>query len=197
MKPIRRLLPLFLLATPALAEAPPAALLPNRDVSVVYRLTGDAGAAIPGGVPGNLRVAWRASDRRLRVEPEGRRQVVLVDLGAPSAQLVDMGLRAAMPLPVRSRDLQPLTLEGAHLTRRGQDTVAGLSCTDYAVQSSRGRGTVCLTQDGVALRASGEVDGRQGSFIAVSVSYDPVPASSFEVPRGYVQLPMLSGGRPR
>ena len=94
---------------------------------------------------------------------------------AATVELLDSGLRTAMALPVRPGDLQPLTLEGAHFNRRGRAAVAGLGCTDYDVQSSRGHGTVCFTDDGVALRASGEVSGHQGSFTALSVSYGAVP----------------------
>ena len=185
----KRLLPLLLLAAPASAQ-PPQAVMPNRDVTIVYRLSGDAANAIPGGTPGNVRVDWRAADRRLRVESDGGREILLVDLNAPSVHLIQPNLRAAMVLPVRGRDLQPLTLEGVHLTRKGKATIAGLACTDYAAQSSRGRGTVCLTDDGVALRANGEVDGHPGALTAVSVAFDPVPATAFEVPQGYFQMPI-------
>ena len=102
-----------------------------------------------------------------------------------------------MSLPVNPGDLQPLRLQGAHLARRGRATVAGLACTEYDVQSSRGHGTVCFTDDGVALRASGEVKGRQGSFTATSVSYDSVPGQAFAVPPGYVQLAIPRMGRPQ
>lgn len=193
---IRRLLPLLVLAAPALAQAPPRTL-PSRDVSVVYRLEGAAPRAIPGGVPGPLRLVWSAGQQRLRVEPEGRTQVLLVDLGAPRVELLDSGLRTAMALPVRPADLQPLTLDGARFTRRGRATVAGLGCTEYDVQSSRGHGTVCFTEDGVALRASGEVRGQQGSFTAVSVNYGAVPGPAFEVPPGYVQLAIPGMTRPQ
>ena len=184
---MKALLPLLLLAAPAIAQEPPR-VLPSRDVTIVYHLAGDASHAIPGGASGDLLVSWRAGQQRLRVEPEGRSQVLLVDLGAGSVQVMDSGLRTAMSLPVRPGDLQPLKLQGAHFTRRGRASVAGRDCTEYAVQSSRGRGTVCFTEDGVALRASGEVNGRAGSFTATSVTYDGVNPSLFQVPPGYVQL---------
>ncbi len=180
----------------AVAQEQPR-ILPARDVVAVYRVQGAAADAIPGGVPGNLRLSWSAAGQRLRVEPDGRPQALLVDLGTRSVQVVDSALRAAMALPVREADLQPLTLEGARLTRRSPESVAGLACTAYAVQSPRGKGTVCLTDDGVALRATGEVDGRAGSFTAVSVSYGALPPALFQVPPGYFQLALPGMGRAR
>jgi len=181
--------------TPATwAEGRPR-IQPSRDVAVTYRVEGDAASAVPGGIPGALRLSWDAAGQRLRAEPEGRTQAVIVDLRAHSVQMVDTTLRSALTLPVRDADLQPLTLDGARLTRRGDDTVAGLPCTDWAVQSPRGAGTVCLTADGVTLRADGEVDGRRGAFTASSVSYGPQRAELFRVPSDYMQFSMPKLGR--
>ena len=193
---MKRLLPLLLLAAPALAAEAPR-VLPSRDVTIIYQLSGEASRAVPGGVPGALRLSWNAAEQRLRVEPEGRTQVLLVDLDAPRVEVMDSGLRTAMSLPVRRSDLQPLTLQGARFTRRGRATVAGRSCTEYAVQSARGHGTLCLTADGVALRASGEVNGHAGAFTATSVSYEGVAPSLFQVPPGYVQLGIPRTGQPQ
>ncbi len=187
-----------------LSAMPPAAraqdrprIQPSRDVTVTYRLEGDAADAVPGGVPGALRLSWNAAGQRLRAEPEGRTQALIVDLRAHSVQMMDTTLRSALTLPVRDADLQPLTLDGARLTRRGDDVVAGLPCTDWAVQSPRGAGTVCLTADGVALRADGEVDGRRGAFTASSVSYGPLRDELFRVPPDYMQFAMPKFGRAR
>ena len=181
---------------PAMAQDQPR-ILPTRDVVATYRVQGAAVDAIPGGIPGTLRLSWNAAGQRLRIEADGRTQVLVVDLGSRSAQVMDSALRSAMAMRVREADLQPLTLEGARLTRRGQEVVAGLPCTAYAVASPRGKGTVCLTGDGVALRAAGEVDGRQGSFTAVSVGYGSLPPGLFQVPPGYFQLAMPDMGRVR
>ena len=74
------------------------------------------------------------------------------------------------------------------MTRRGQDTVAGLPCTTYAVTAQRGTGTVCLTDDGVALSGQGVVNGRSGSFTATAVTYGAQPEALFRVPAGYLRL---------
>lgn len=176
-------------ASPALAQA----TLPTRDVTVSYRVAGDAHQAVPGGLPDSVRVAWSAGEQRLRVEPQGRAQFLLVDLGATAVQVIDSSLRSVLDLPVKPRDLDPIRLQGATLTQAGRATIAGLPCTDYAVQSPRGHGTVCLTGDGVALRAQGEVNGRSGSFTATAVNYGRVPDAAFAVPQGYMQLALPRG----
>ncbi len=182
-----------------LAAAPPALAqqtLPTRDVAIVYRVAGSAHEAIPGGIPDTVRLFWNAARQRIRLEPQGRTQALLVDLEKASVKVVDSGLHSAMSLPVRPKDLDPVRLKDARLSRRGAAVVAGLSCTEWAVESRRGGGTVCLTEDGVALRAVGQVNGRDGSFTAVSVAYAPSPPSMFEVPSGYFSLalpPGLSG----
>ncbi len=185
--------------TGMLAAAAPAQerplIQPSRDVSVTYRVEGAAATVVPGGIPNALRLSWDAAGQRLRAEPEGRTQAVIVDLRTHSALVMDTALRSALTLPTRDSDLQPLTLEGARLTRRNEAVVAGLPCTNWAVQSSRGNGTVCLTADGVALRADGEVDGRHGTFTALNVSYGPVRDDLFRVPADFMQLSLPSFGR--
>ncbi|MBC7799642.1 MAG: hypothetical protein H7Z10_03390, partial [Gemmatimonadaceae bacterium] len=58
-------------------------------------------------------------------------------------------------------------------------------------------GTVCLTPDGVPLRADGDVDGRRGTFTAVDVDYGPIADDLFRVPSGYMQLSLPNFGRMR
>lgn len=171
--------------------------LPTRDVAVSYRLQGAARDSVPGGLPETIRLSWDAAGRRIRVEPEGRRQVLLVDLKAPRAELVDTGMHGVLTLPMRAKDIEPLTLQDATLTARGKAVVAGLGCTEYDVVAKRGRGVVCLTADGVALRGNGTVDGKQGGFTATSVTAGPLPAGSFEVPPGYMHLALPGFGQSR
>ena len=182
------------LAAAAMAQDRPL-IQPSRDVSVKYRVEGAAEAIVPGGISNALRLSWDAAGQRLRAEPEGRSQAIILDLRTHSAQVVDTVLRSALTLPVRDGDLQPLTLEGARLTRRNEAVVAGLPCTNWAVQSSRGSGTVCLTADGVALRADGDVDGRHGTFTAFDVSYGPVRDELFRVPAEFMQFSLPKLGR--
>ena len=174
-------------AAPGVKPAPPLTR-PTRDVVVTYAVEGQALSAIPGGVSGPVRLSWDAAGQRIRAEAEGRSQVALIDLRARAGQAFDTTLRVVLPLPIRPGDIQPLTLDGARLTPRGKEVVAGLSCNAYAVETGQGNGSVCLTPDGVALRGQGLVDGKPGTFKALSVSYGALPPTLFQVPPGYVAL---------
>lgn len=185
----------LLLAGTAAAQDRPL-LQPSRDVTVTYQVEGAAASAIPGGIDGPLRLSWDAARQRLRAEADSRPQAVIVDLPNRKATLLDGALRAVVALPLRERDVQSITLAGAQLTRRGQEQVAGLPCTVWQAQSPRGAGTVCLTADGVALRATGTVDGKRGSFTASSVQYGPVAPGLFAAPPGWFNLQMPKFGAP-
>ena len=172
-------------------------LQPTQDVAITYRLDGAAADILPGGPAGALRLFWDAQGQRMRLEADGRPQALLVDLQARGAQIVDSGLRSYVALPVRDAEMQAITLSGAQMIRRGTETVAGLTCTVWGVQSPRGNGTVCMTADGVALRATGDVDGRRGGFTAMDVRYAEQPSRLFQVPAGYMSFSIPGLGRPR
>ena len=190
------LLALAVWAGPAMAQERPL-LQPTQDVAITYRLDGAAADILPGGPAGALRLFWDAQGQRMRLEADGRPQALLVDLQTRGAQIVDSGLRSYVALPVRDAEMQAITLSGAQMTRRGTETVAGLTCTVWAVQSPRGSGTVCMTADGVALRATGDVDGRRGGFTAMDVRYAEQPVRLFQVPAGYMSFSIPGLGRPR
>ena len=186
-------------AAPALAASPAPRVLPRRDVTVTYRVSGAAADAIPvlgtPGVPTELRLEWSAGHNRLLVAPTGRPQRLLVDLTGHQATVLDDGMRAALQLPMRDADVQALTMANARFTRRGQETVAGESCTDWAVESGRSTGTVCLTEDGVPLRGEGNVNGRPGTFVATAVDHGRVDPADVALPAGYnrLELPRFGG----
>ncbi len=178
----------------AMAQAPSGPRTrPVRDVVVTYRMEGQALSLVPGGVQGPVTLSWDAAGQRVRAEAEGRSQVALIDLRGGSGQAFDKVLRVSLPLPIRPHDLQPLSLEGARLTPRGKETVAGLGCTAYAFESAQGPGTVCLTADGVALRGQGSVSGKPGSFTALNVRYGSLSPDLFTVPAGTMALGGAAG----
>lgn len=185
---------LALLAIPAGAEERPPTL-PSRDVAATYQVSGVAADALPGGVPGTLRLAWDAAGRRLFVSAEGRSQAAIVDLAAHQAVILDEGSRTALALPLGARDAGSIALSGARFRRGGTERVAGYGCTDYAVQDAHGAGTLCLTADGVPLRGDGTWNGQAGRFVATRVAYGAQPDSLFRPPPGFVQLslPKLLG----
>ena len=71
---------------------------------------------------------------------------------------------------------------GAVLARGADETVAGLSCTDWSWIEDGEEHVVCATADGVVLRLV--IDGQ--TFIeARSVQYGPQKAALFRVPANY------------
>ena len=181
-------LALIALGGTAWAAARPVTL-PTRDVMARYAVSGAAADALPGGAPA-LDLAWDAGRARLRVDAAGRTQSAIVDLRARRAILMDSALRTAFTMPLSARDAQGFALSGARFERRAAAHVAGLACTEYAVQDSHGSGTICVTADGVPLRGAGIWDGRPGGFTAVSVRYGPPPLALFEAPPGFLHLSM-------
>ena len=179
--------PLYV-STLAAAADPPPRTRPTRDVVVTYRMEGEAVALIPGGIQGPVRLSWDAAGQRVRAETEGRSQVALLDLKNHGGQVFDSALRLVLPLPLRERDLQPLTMEGVRLVPKGRDTVAGLSCNTYTFETAQGPGAVCLTADGVPLRGQSKIQGKPGTFTALSVAYGRLPPTLFEAPPGYIAL---------
>lgn len=184
------------LTSPVLAAERPV-LPPTEDVAVTYKTDGAAAELIPGMPPGpaTMHLSWSAATQQLRTEIDGRPQYVLVNRAAHTAQLVDRGLRSAINLPLRPKDLDALTLDGEDMTRQGEARYAGLACTNWAVRSSRGGGTVCLTPSGIPLHASGEVNGRRGSFTATEVQREAQPLAQFTVPDGYMAFALPSFGK--
>lgn len=162
--------------------------LPTRDVAASYAVSGVAADALPGGVPGVLRLAWDAVGERLHVDAPGRSQSAIVDLQNRQAVLMDAALRTALTAPLSGRDVQGFALAGARFEPRGKARVAGLACTEYRVRTPHGSGTMCITADGVPLRGAGIWDGRSGRFTATAVRYGVQPGALFEPPPGYFHL---------
>jgi hypothetical protein len=66
--------------------------------------------------------------------------------------------------------------------RRGEATVAGLTCTDWKIANGNDiQGTACVTSDGVVLRASRSLP-RPGSLLALAVTYATPSADTFAPP---------------
>lgn len=193
-----RVLPAFLagalLAAPA-ADAAAQPKQPSRDHAITYRIEHEGRVA-------EMRVFYSAATRRQRVEmPEG--DVAMIhDLPANRMLMLNEQLRMAMEMPVNAAEGQPMLAvpDDMTLTRTGADTVAGHRCTRYrAAQRGADRGTVCVTDDGILLRADLTQGGRRGLMEATALSLAAQPASLFEVPPGWqtMQMPSLPQGGQR
>ena len=195
---IRLVAALASLAMPALAAAQPR-LVPPDDVQVLYRASGPAVAAIPGGAPGGIRLEWDAGAERLRSEPVGGPVYAIADLGRHVADVVFSGQNTYLELPIRSGNPQALlslAVTGAdgQFTRGGTDRLLGLNCTEWTVRARKLDATGCVTDEGVVLRASGTWNGQAGELVALSVSHGRVPPERFSPPEDFARI-NLKGGK--
>ena len=179
---------LSLLAFPALAQDAPPAMRPTRDVAVTYRLAGmPAGAA-----PQEMRMQWSVSTGKQRVEPPGRQGWMLIDQGAGSAVMVMDAQRVVLTLPAEAAAAMTQGVPAnAQFARKGTAQIAGQSCTEWDLTVPQGASTVCMTSDGVMLRAVTTMpDGGSSRLEATEVRYGTQEAARFQVPQGYQTMAM-------
>ena len=156
--------------------------LPIRDVAVQYRVSGKAASQVR-----ELQVRYSAIRQLLRVETEDRGMgFLLVDPVRRSARMVVPGLGQAMDLPLaRDRRAALLFGDGLQFTKRGRSKVAGRECTNWDVRADRDTATLCLTREGVLLRAAGHSgDMADSTLEAMRVDDAPQAAGLFQVPSG-------------
>ncbi len=180
----------LLAAVPALAQDRPL-ILPAHDVAVEYQTRG----MIPGPAATTTVLARFSSNRRLvRVDGPDDRFYAIVDIDAARMAIVMPEQRIYVEQPA-DPDIVGL-LQDPSLRRIGADTVAGLPCTAYDAAVNDRSGQVCLTDDGVLLRARIADPDRRPEMQAVSVTYARQPAEMFEIPAGFhrLDLPYLPDG---
>ncbi|MBV8522162.1 MAG: hypothetical protein JOY71_08555 [Acetobacteraceae bacterium] len=157
-------------------------LLPTRDVDITYDL-----GSVPGS-PGRVlrqRVRWLASDRKMRIDPPSPGLFAIIDyntgrmivlrasdhLGLESQSVDDIMPRAGRPLATPT------------YVRRGQDQLAGLSCTDWEMRDGGGTPlSLCITSDGVLLRVR---SGTRALATAIAVHFGSQDVAAFQIPPGY------------
>lgn len=150
---------------------------PTRDVDVTYTL--DAG----GGTTLRERLRWDVAAARLRIDPPTAGLYVIIDLKARRMSTVRAADQTVieMAAPPGATGMPDGTAAGA--TRQGDDVVAGLACTEWLVTDAAGEPmTVCLTPDGVLLRARAAT---RTLLTAASVQYGPVDPAAYQVPADY------------
>ncbi len=195
MRPHSLVLGAILLATPALAQDRPANLQPTRDVSVTYRVLG---VQMPGGGQApQITIATLASEAKMRVDMgaviPGMNAWGLTDMRSGRSDVVMEGMRTVIPNPGGQDLTRALRLaETARMTRADAGTYAGTRCTNWRWENQGQRGTACLTDDGVMLRAANE--GGQG-MEAVQVQYGAQDPARFRLPQGYRQMTLEEAAR--
>lgn len=178
----------FCLPAPARAETPPL-LVPTRDVDVVYRMPLPPGAPPSASAP-TQRLRWHIADRRLRVDPPGEGVFMIVDYAARRMQMVEIGPREVIDMPTPP-SLGAAAPFGARFERLGEATVAVTSCTEWRTTDMQDSPTtVCLTPDGVLLRAA---SGGRVMIEATRVRYESQDTVLFRIPDGYRHVAAPAG----
>jgi hypothetical protein len=175
---------------PATADDRPA-MFPQRDVVVQYHVTN---ARPDSAQPREGIVTVHATDggARMRVEIAGQPGFMIVDRGQKRVLMVIESKHSYFEMPVDPERVMGLAVNEGSFTKRGADTVAKVRCTVWDVKSRTGTATVCVTDDGVLLRANGASEGRgSGAMEALSVVYGKQPAGLFDPPPGFQKLEML------
>lgn len=180
----------------ALAQSRPA-LQPTRDVTVTYRITGEAPAGPPGGGAGprEMRVFYAAASHRMRIENQRRGAIsyAIVDRPHHSMVVVLPAQHRFMTLPMRGTRNPVLMEDDPNLafTRDGSQTIAGLTCTEWKVADRTDpahHGTACLTADGVLLHGA-DATGARG-ILATKVEYGALAPDLFAPPAGFQKMEM-------
>jgi hypothetical protein len=157
-------------------------LRPLHDVDVIYAL--DAG----GGRTLHERTRWDVASQRLRIEPPTAELYVIIDFSARRMSTVRLAERTVIEMKAPDNTTGVPDAAAAAAVRQGADTVAGVACTDWDMTDATGEAVrLCLTDDGVLLRARAE--GRT-LLTAETVHYGPLDAALFEVPAGYARQKM-------
>lgn len=167
------LLPVATLAQTSAGTPERPATIPTRDVDVTYTIAG------PNDVTLKQRLRWDVATQRLRIDPPGG-MYAIVNYKTNDIQMVSDADRHVFDFP--SHFALPGT-GGAKFTKRGQQTVAGMTCTDWDTTDKAGHPTtVCMTADGVMLQTS--VEGHVLAT-ATSVAFGVQAPSVFQAPAGY------------
>ena len=181
---------LLLAALPAAAEERPL-FLPSRDVAVTYRVTAGQAAGH------ELRMAWLAAERKLRVETPGVPGWSVVDQPAQRMLVVLEQQRAVLEVPAQGGPggfaLPAEPPASARFTKGGSATIAGQRCTLWRYEDGQNKGETCLTADGVMLRSSGGQGERSGAVEATEVAYGPQDPARFQAPPGFRSMQLPSG----
>jgi hypothetical protein len=178
---------LLLAASPAWAQDRPATT-PSRDVDVTYQ-AGVGPAAV------EQRSRFRAADQKLRLDTPSPGLYMIVDQRARTMAMVSESDRGVVDMALKSSAIPGLVTGPAgapqSFTRRGEDKVAGLACTEWETIDSQGQPTLaCFTGDGVLLRAR---RGAQVLVVATRVAYGPHDPAVFSVPAGYNHVAAQAG----
>jgi hypothetical protein len=176
---------LLAVTTPALADGAPM-IHPSRDVAVEYR----SGAMAQGPAGAAVTMRFSSKSGRIRIDGASGRGYAILDPGAGEMTMVMEERRMYVERQADPGMIAMFKATNAAFKKTGSDTIAGVACTIYDATFNDHSGQVCLTGDGVMLRARSADADRQRELEAVTVNYAEQPANLFEVPAGYQKLEM-------
>jgi hypothetical protein len=166
--------------------APAPRLVPDRDVTVEYRLVPPGQPEIP------VRAEIAAGGLRLRATSDELPAIIIVNRATETASVLVPLLRAYANVGIGKYDPATTVLRGASFSRGGRDVVAGFACTRWQAVSAHGTASACITEGGVILAGTARSDrrGDLGSVRAVRVSYGALPPTAFAIPADFVENPL-------
>ncbi len=160
--------------------------MPTRDVAVEYKVKSG-----PDDAPQHIHMMFTAGGDRVRVEPPGMPGYSVIDRTAQRMMMVFPDRHAYMELPFDPEKRRSFAFnDSMKFTRKGTDTVAGVPCTIWTVQTEKTTGIACVSEDGVILRGQGAGENAGSSMEAVKVEYGPQPDSLFQPPADYKKVEM-------
>ena len=165
------------LAAPARADDKPA-MVPQRDVDVQYKIAGRT----PDAQARQQRIRWSVAQASMRIDPPSPGLYMIGNFQTGRMEVVKPADQSVLDMGPGSFDPHA----DASFRKLGPDQVDGLSCTNWQTADNGGQPTVlCLTSDGVMLRAS---HGDQVLVEASSVSYGPQDPAAFVAPESFRRI---------
>ena len=164
------IVPIILSLAGSVAAQERPIVVPTQDVDVTYR----AGTV-------EQRMRWLVAEQRLRIDPPGAGVFMIVDYRTHRMQMVRLSDRKIVDLPSPAN--LPGSASATGYTKQGTGSVAGLACTEWQTRDVAGDdATVCLTADGVMLRAE---HGGTVLVEATHVAYAAQDPADFRPPAGF------------
>ncbi len=183
-------------ALPAAAQDHPL-MQPTRDVMVEYHVSGVAQGQQRSDT---VRMYFTDHGTKLRIEPVGQPGYSIMDRTAGRMIMVMTPQHAYMEIPYDPKRVMTFDDKDATFTRRGTDTVAGIGCTIYDTKRPDHAGQVCISDDGLLLRAKSDNPAQAGGGLeATSVAYGAQPANLFAPPPDFQKMDIanMAKGAPR
>jgi hypothetical protein len=173
---------------------------PTRDVVVDYHV---AGVAPAQGRSDTVRMYFTEHGTKLRIEPVGQPNYSIMDRTAKRMVIVMPTQHIYMEMPYDPRRVMAFESADVTFSKRGTDTIAGIGCTIYDTTRQNLSGQVCLSDDGLLLRAKSNDPAQAGAGVeATQVTYGPQPASLFAPPPDFQKMDVagiargMQGGAP-